>query len=44
MLSELFNNCNLMSYNTIGDSVNYAFIEENDHLFIYFQGSSQISD
>lgn len=33
-----------MSYNTIGDSVNYAFIEENDHLFIYFQGSSQISD
>lgn len=46
-LSELFANCAWnVKYETIGDSVNYAFVEDikTHTLYIYFQGSSQISD
>ena len=43
-LSELFWTCNTLTYQEVGDDVNYAFIEEGDHLYIYFQGSSSISD
>ena len=45
LLSKLFLNCyNGVNYQTAGDSVNYAFVEDKDTLYIYFQGSSQISD
>ena len=44
-LSKLFHECAYeIQYETIGDSVNYAFKEEKDTLYIYFQGSSQITD
>lgn len=44
-LSKLFHECAYeIQYQTIGDSVNYAFKEEKDTLYIYFQGSSQITD
>ena len=44
-LSKLFSECAWeVSYKTVGDSVNYAFLTEGNNLYIYFQGSSQISD
>ena len=44
-LSQLFYECAYtVEYQTVGDSVNYAFVEEGSTLYIYFQGSSQISD
>lgn len=44
-LSELFKNCySGISYEQVGDGVNYAFVEDKERLYIYFQGSSQISD
>ena len=44
-LSKLFHECAYeVEYECVGDSVNYAFLEEKDTLYIYFQGSSQISD
>ncbi len=43
--SKLFHECDWeVEYETIGDGVNYAFKEEGNHLYIFFQGSSQISD
>ena len=46
-LSELFHNCAYdVDYKQVGDSVNYAFVEDiSSHtLYIYFQGSNSISD
>lgn len=45
-LSELFHKCawNEVPYIEVGDDVNYAFVEEDRTLYIYFQGSSSISD
>ena len=44
-LSKLFKNCAYnIAYNQAGDSVNYAFVEEGDKLYIYFQGSNSITD
>lgn len=44
-LSELFNICaNTAPYIEVGDRVTYAFVEENDELYIYFQGSNGIAD
>lgn len=44
-LSQLFANCAWnVPYQEVGDGVNYAFVEEGDHLFIYFQGSYQVTD
>lgn len=44
-LDELFDNCAYkVVYTQVGDSVNYAFVEEGDTLYIYFQGSNSISD
>ena len=43
-LSTLFHRCAYdVDYKTVGDSVNYAFEEDGGILYIYFQGSSQIS-
>ena len=42
-LSELFYNCAYtIQYQQAGDSVNYAFVEEGDTLYIYFEGSNSI--
>ena len=44
-LSELFYNCAYtIQYQQAGDSVNYAFVEERNTLYIYFEGSNSISD
>lgn len=44
-LSELFANCAWnVHYKQVGDSVNYAFVEEDSTLYIYFQGSNSITD
>lgn len=44
-LDELFDNCAYkVVYTQVGDSVNYAFVEEGDTLYIYFEGSNSISD
>ena len=44
-LSELFHMCAYdVSYQTVGDDVNYAFVEEDDTLYIFFQGSSSTTD
>lgn len=44
-LSELFHLCAYdIQYQQVGDSVNYAFLEEGDSLFIFFEGSNSISD
>lgn len=46
-LSELFSNCAWgVEYKQIGDSVNYAFVEDikTSTLYIYFQGSNSITD
>lgn len=44
-LSELFHKCAYdISYEQIGDSVNYAFRTYQRTLYIYFQGSNSITD
>lgn len=44
-LSVLFENCAYgIHYQEIGHGVNYAFIEDGEKLYIYFQGSNQIMD
>ena len=43
-LSDLFWNCHTISYDTIGDDVNYKFIEDDSTLYIYFQGSNSVTD
>lgn len=44
-LSKLFHKCAYeISYEQIGDSVNYAFEEDGSTLYIYFQGSNSITD
>lgn len=44
-LSKLFSNCAYgIPYEQAGDSVNYAFVEDRDILYIYFQGSNSITD
>lgn len=44
-LSELFHKCAFdIEYQQVGDSVNYAFDEVKDTLYIYFQGSNSITD
>lgn len=46
-LSELFYNCAyVVDYKQVGDSVNYAFVEDTKEstLYIYFQGSNSITD
>lgn len=44
-LSTLFHLCAYdISYDQAGDSVNYKFIEEGNHLYIFFQGSNSITD
>ena len=45
-MSKLFHICawNEVEYQEAGDDVNYGFLEEGDILYIFFQGSSSISD
>lgn len=44
-LSQLFHRCAYdVSYEQVGDSVNYAFEVEDNHLYIYFEGSNSITD
>ena len=44
-LSQLFANCAWdVIYKQVGDSVNYAFVEDNGILYIYFEGSNSITD
>lgn len=46
-LQELFHKCAYeINYDTIGDSVNYKFIEQDngETLYIFFQGSNSITD
>ena len=43
-LSELFWTCYTIDYKEAGDDVNYRFVEEGNTLYIYFQGSSSITD
>ena len=44
-LSTLFHLCAYeIEYQQVGDSVNYAFLEDNSTLYIFFQGSNSISD
>ena len=44
-LSKLFYNCAYaIKYSQAGDSVDYAFIEDNDTLYIYFEGSNSTTD
>lgn len=43
--SELFHLCAYdIQYQQVGDSVNYAFLEEGSTLYIFFQGSNSITD
>ena len=43
--SKLFENCAYnVEYQTVGEDVNYAFVEEGSTLYIYFQGSSSTTD
>lgn len=44
-LSKMFSNCAWnIKYETADGWVNYAFAEEGRHLYIYFQGSSEMRD
>lgn len=44
-MKRLFYNCAYgVEYKQIGDSVNYAFVEQENTLYIYFQGSNSVSD
>lgn len=43
-LSELFWTCNTLGYDTVGKDVSYKFIEEDDTLYLYLQGSYEKID
>lgn len=44
-LSTLFHLCAYdIAYKQVGDSVNYAFVEEGTTLYIFFEGSNSITD
>lgn len=44
-LLQLFHKCAYeIEYDTIGDSVNYKFIEDGRTLYIFFEGSNSITD
>ena len=44
-MSELFWTCHCgVRYQTAGDDVNYAFVEDGSTLYIYFQGSNSTTD
>lgn len=44
-ISKLFHECAYeIKYQQVGDSVNYAFVESGNTLYIYFQGSNSITD
>lgn len=44
-LSQLFHNCAYtVEYQTAGEDVNYAFVEDSTTLYIYFQGSNSVTD
>lgn len=44
-MKNLFYKCAYeIEYETVGDDVNYAFVEEKDTLYIYFQASSSLTD
>lgn len=43
-LSELFWTCNTLEYDKVGNDVSYKFIEENDTLYLYLQGSYEKID
>jgi len=44
-LSKMFWYCaGGITYETVGNNVNYAFLEEDDTLYIFFQGSSSTTD
>lgn len=44
-LSQLFHMCAYdVSYQKVGDDVNYAFVEEDTTLYIFFQGSNSTID
>ena len=43
--SKLFHNCAYdVPYETVGNDVNYAFVEKKNTLYIYFQGSNSVTD
>jgi len=45
MLKELFRACAFdVEYQTVGNDVNYAFVEDDDTLYVFFQGSSSVTD
>jgi hypothetical protein len=44
LASKLFINNLYAKYETVGDSVNFAFEEQDDTLYIYFEGSNSITD
>jgi triacylglycerol lipase len=43
-IDELFNTCNTIKYTNIGEDVSYAFMEEGDTLYIYFEPSNGKTD
>lgn len=44
-LIELFRNCAYnIKYQTVGNDVNYAFVEEGEELYIYFECSGSMED
>lgn len=44
-LSELFYECAYVdNWQVVGNDVNYKFVEEDDTLYIYWQGSSSVTD
>lgn len=43
-IANLFKNTGEVSYTNYGDSVDMAFIEEANKLYIYLEGSYEISD
>ena len=44
-LSTLFKNCaSEVEYINVNDWVSYAFVEEDDTLYIYFEGSNEVQD
>lgn len=44
-LSEMFRICDDPNgYHTVGDSVDYKYLEEGDNLMIFFQGSNSCTD
>ena len=44
-LSKIFQLCAYeIEYKNVGDDVSYAFLEKNDNLYIFFQGSNGVLD